>query len=300
MIREFISMGLPKEYAYALVARCRPPPDICPMCPPEDMQRPLWRCYNCRQCPDLCKRCTRTVHSQDPFHRVGWWNGTFHQDAWLRDAGVSISLCTNARDGCMNHRSPALQRNLPPGFDCIEPPKYTSSPSPSADATNAEPAVSEPISDYVTDPVARVGLDLSALALDEGETELAEMPDPNDTGEDLSGVDDPGMVRPRGRKSIPRKDARGNKVLVLLHSNGIHGLGVEFCSCLNSQRPDLQLIEKGFYPASRADPSTAFSLECLEALLVDSLEADTRCQAFARKLQRFTEPDDPSSCVVRL
>ncbi|VDC00251.1 unnamed protein product [Peniophora sp. CBMAI 1063] len=145
-----------------------------------------------------------------------------------------------------------------------------------------------------------MGMGLSELSLDEGETELAMMRDPDDTGDDLSGVDDPGMVRPRGRKSIPRKDAKGNKVLIILHANGIHGLGVEFCTCANPRRLDLQLVEKGFYPASRADPSTAFTLECLDALLVDTLEADTRCQAFARKLQRFTEPDDPESCVVRL
>lgn len=307
MIREFTSLGLPKDYAYALIARCRPPPGVCPMCPAEDMRRPLWRCYNCRKFPDLCKRCTRDVHVQDPFHRVGWWNGSFHQDAWLRDAGVSISLCRNTSEtsGCSISRSSG-GRTLPPGFDELEPPKYTSAPSPPVDelppdvdekADSPVPAL-DPVLDYVTDRVSRLGSGLSALELDEGEMEAAGMRDPGDTGEDLSGLDDPGMVRPRGRKSIPRKDARGNKVLVVLHSNGIHGLGVEFCTCPTCPRLDLQLIENGFYPGSRSDPSTTFTIECLEALLVDNLEADTRCQAYARKLQRFTEPDDPSSSVV--
>ncbi|KZV58882.1 hypothetical protein PENSPDRAFT_541832, partial [Peniophora sp. CONT] len=55
-----------------------------------------WRCSDCTVNRDLCKPCMRETHHANPYHRISWWNGTFHQKAWLRDVGVAIFLCEDA------------------------------------------------------------------------------------------------------------------------------------------------------------------------------------------------------------
>ena len=69
--------------------------------------------------------------------------------------------------------------------------------------------------------------------------------------------------------SIPIYD--NCRMLMIVHTNGVHELSVTFCRWLNAQREDIQLLTLGYFPASRLRPSTAFTFECLD------LRGDVMC-----------------------
>lgn len=212
------------------------------------------------------------LHANHPYHRVKWFNGAFYEDAWLRDAGVYLSLCRN-----------------PVGLAC---PSATHRPElPDAFYQSAPP---RPFT--ATCDISEEDQCLQQHPFDAEQAEFGEEPD------DFAGRRDPPPQPPRAptRGGLPTHDHRGLKVLIVCDDNAMHGLGVHFCSCSGAPPKDMQLIERGIYPASRKDPSSGFTFRCLQRFLVDNLESDTTAESYARKLARLTEPENPEAAPVRL
>ncbi|KAG2021206.1 hypothetical protein CC2G_006461 [Coprinopsis cinerea AmutBmut pab1-1] len=89
-------------------------------------------------------------------------------------------------------------------------------------------------------------------------------------------------AKPTGRAT------EGAKVLVIVHTNGVHQLPFQFCKCDDYVEEDVQLLRMGFYPASHKDVKTAFTFALLDAYLLETLECYTSAFHFFSKLRRLT------------
>jgi CxC2 like cysteine cluster associated with KDZ transposases len=96
------------------------------------------------------------------------------------------------------------------------------------------------------------------------------------------------------------------RTLVVVHTNGIHHILVNFCSCSaapTSEEPtpdDIQLLRVGLYPASHLDIRTAFTFAVLDDYLLDNLECYTSAFHFFSKLARLTNEVFPRKVKVIL
>ncbi|KZV58846.1 hypothetical protein PENSPDRAFT_566178, partial [Peniophora sp. CONT] len=89
----------------------------------------------------------------------------------------------------------------------------------------------------------------------------------------------------------------GFGVLTLVHDNGVHGLGVNYCKCPGSQPLHEQLLVHGLFPASTAAPATAFHYPSLDKALVEEAECHVTTEPWWKKIARLTHPDDPGATV---
>lgn len=237
----------------------------------------------------------RETHLANPYHRVGWWNGRFHQKGWLRDVGVAIFLCEASDPESGRHCPCAPAAGLPPGFDDLDPEGYSDGPCHSGD----------PYLGDLGDPDYSAGQDgseaddvLASLANfppDPGEVEQSatQIADESDDGDDgpREAIDESNGYR-RLRGKYPRQDARRLRVMLVGDVTHIHGIGVQFCCCPGARPRDEQLLEYGIYPASQQRPSTGFTLHTLDYLRLDEVECKTAPEAYSRKLRRLTDSHD--------
>lgn len=249
---------------------------------------------------------------------VGWWTGQHYRRAWLRDAGVSIHLCPNSRMGEPCPSYPGLSPNFSL-LDTQPPPFYGSFSTDDSNTTPttppARPVPNTPLT-AALNPDSDVHLLPKFDDIDDGEREdiaFTSIPVESDTfqpigleedleEDDLSKADTlggAGVARDAGKSAIPTRDLRGYRTLVVVHTDGIHGIGVGFCKCDGHLSEDEQLLRHGgLYPASQDSPATAFTLQFLEYRHVDDVICKTSSQAHMRKIRRCTEPDEPRLAPV--
>ena len=90
-----------------------------------------------------------------------------------------------------------------------------------------------------------------------------------------------------------------DRLITIVHTNGIHQLSVTFCKCHNAARLDKQLLTLGYYPASRRRPSTAFTFESLNDVLLTNKECKAAVFSYMSKLCRTTDNVFPDAVPVR-
>ncbi|KAI0038755.1 hypothetical protein FA95DRAFT_1505108, partial [Auriscalpium vulgare] len=88
-------------------------------------------------------------------------------------------------------------------------------------------------------------------------------------------------------------DEHGNRLITVVHINGVHQIGVAWCHCPSAQQRDLQLMDIGLFPASYKQPQTAFTMEVLEGFTLDVLECKTTASQYYSKLRRATSKEFP-------
>ncbi|KAJ7653714.1 hypothetical protein DFH06DRAFT_1270103 [Mycena polygramma] len=86
----------------------------------------------------------------------------------------------------------------------------------------------------------------------------------------------------------------GNRNFVTLHHNAIHEVAVNFCGCENSTRagpPAIQLLRRGWFPASDDRPQTCMTLQGLEQFHIATLQCKTTMYDYYRSLEKLTMHD---------
>jgi CxC2 like cysteine cluster associated with KDZ transposases len=99
-------------------------------------------------------------------------------------------------------------------------------------------------------------------------------------------------ARPDGRS------VDGARVLVVVHTNGIHHALCEFCQCEGCPDEDVQLLRMGLYPASHKEVRTVFTFAVLDLHLLENLECYTSSMHFYSKLRRLTNEVFPKKTPV--
>jgi CxC2 like cysteine cluster associated with KDZ transposases len=105
--------------------------------------------------------------------------------------------------------------------------------------------------------------------------------------------DDPTFgARPEGRVF------GDTRLLVVVHTNGIHHVLMRFCTCDHASEDDIQLLRVGLYPSTHREVRTAFTFELLDYYLLDTLECYTSSLHFYTKLRRVTNEVFPRNVPV--
>ncbi|PIL25832.1 hypothetical protein GSI_11585 [Ganoderma sinense ZZ0214-1] len=80
---------------------------------------------------------------------------------------------------------------------------------------------------------------------------------------------------------------------VQIIANRIHELPFTFCICPNADREDLQLLDLGYYPASKSRPKTVFTTRVLDDFLLANKECKTPARNYYNKLRRMSNSAFP-------
>ncbi|KAH6896060.1 hypothetical protein BKA70DRAFT_1375637 [Coprinopsis sp. MPI-PUGE-AT-0042] len=99
------------------------------------------------------------------------------------------------------------------------------------------------------------------------------------------------------------------RVLVVVHTNGVHHVLVKFCTCAEPHDvhdghddpldEDIQLLRASLYPASHKEIRTAFTFAVMDNYLLDNLECYTSAFHYFSKLRRMTNQVFPKKVPDR-
>lgn len=87
--------------------------------------------------------------------------------------------------------------------------------------------------------------------------------------------------------------------MVVVDVSGIHELSFVFCSCPGAASADIQLLDMGYYPASKTRPSTVFTTEVLDDFLLANKVCKTSPRNYYTMLRRITNDAFPHLVPVR-
>jgi CxC2 like cysteine cluster associated with KDZ transposases len=111
-----------------------------------------------------------------------------------------------------------------------------------------------------------------------------DMPDEEDDSGDHGGID-------KGKPTST--EISGAKVMVIVHTNGIHYLPVRMCRCEDGPPEDIQMMQLGYYPSTYKSIKTMFTFQLLDDYLLANLECQTSGHHYYQKLRRMTNKAAP-------
>ncbi|KIK42376.1 hypothetical protein CY34DRAFT_83691, partial [Suillus luteus UH-Slu-Lm8-n1] len=80
-----------------------------------------------------------------------------------------------------------------------------------------------------------------------------------------------------------------NDNFTLIHSNGIHEIGLDYCGCNTAQTRTKQLLRVSWFPATISDPRTAATFQVLEQYHLLSFESKASGYEFYHAIARLTD-----------
>jgi hypothetical protein len=96
------------------------------------------------------------------------------------------------------------------------------------------------------------------------------------------------LGHPTGKHCLLPKRAF-NDDFTLIDINGIHEIGLDFCSCETAQTHAKQLLRVAWFPATSTDPRTAATFQILEHYHLLSFESKASGYEFYHSLARLTD-----------
>lgn len=94
---------------------------------------------------------------------------------------------------------------------------------------------------------------------------------------------------PLGHDGAPCPNSSKPLMLTLVELNGVHATTVTFCGCPNHPDKWTQLFNANFFPATVAEPQTAFSFQLLRNWQITTLQSKITAYDFIRGLRRLTD-----------
>jgi hypothetical protein len=88
----------------------------------------------------------------------------------------------------------------------------------------------------------------------------------------------------------PTRDALNNQYVRVIHSNGVHHLGLVSCNCEGSDLLPGDLMHAGFVPTSFKRIRTLFTISVLDLFRYSNLEMKASAYQFFQLLRRVTMP----------
>ncbi|EJD34826.1 hypothetical protein AURDEDRAFT_75824 [Auricularia subglabra TFB-10046 SS5] len=79
------------------------------------------------------------------------------------------------------------------------------------------------------------------------------------------------------------------KLMVIVHTNGVHRLNVVFCACASCAQKPYQMLQSSLYPATWTSPATAFTFQLMEHYHLDSLQSRKPAYDYWALLRRLTD-----------
>lgn len=79
-----------------------------------------------------------------------------------------------------------------------------------------------------------------------------------------------------------------NTALLIIHTNGIHEVAIQYCGCSCAIPPHIQLLRRGLYPASQQTVKTCATFSLLNLLHKFALMSKGSTYDFYRALEKLT------------
>ena len=93
----------------------------------------------------------------------------------------------------------------------------------------------------------------------------------------------------------PQRDALNNPYIRIIHTNGIHHIGVVYCTCRGMDNTHADLMAAGFVPTSFTRYRTFFTHAVLDDFRLSNLECKASAYQYFQKIRRQTSPMSPES-----
>ena len=168
-------------------------------------------------------------------------------------------------------------------------------------ALNAEPGDTPASANTVPNENAEMSLDTHDL----GDEFEADWSNTNDYGQqdgksdvladDLPAPDALPNSNALHERQAPRHDGLKNDYTRVIHTNGIHQIGLVTCGCLGSNNIHADLVYSKLIPASFSIYKTIFTIDVLDDFRLSNLECKASAYQYFQKLRRRTAPTAPAS-----
>ena len=286
---------------------------ICRSC--DNHKIAIWRCRDCSAARLCCRGCIRRRHTDCPTHRIEVWNGSFFRPAELWEAGLYVVVRHHTdRDVC-----PALdfQINTLDVFQVqkdddeekqLQKGVFVSNKSQMENPLTAE---KEPMDDRLEmdidnddefasrlDDMYRRSHDGNQMA---GKPTMESNDDTSNDIEEMPPLPQnyiPTIITTAissQNPDTPRYDALNNPYIRIIHTNGIHHIGVVYCSCRGMDTTHADMMAAGFVPTSFTRYKTFFTHAVLDDFRLSNLECKASAYQYFQKLRRLTSPMSPES-----
>ena len=93
----------------------------------------------------------------------------------------------------------------------------------------------------------------------------------------------------------PQFDALNNPYVRVVHTNGVHHIGLVYCTCRGKENTHADLMAAGLVPTSFARYKTLFTHAVLDDFRLSNLECKTSAYQYFQKLRRQTSPMSPDN-----
>jgi len=290
----------------------------CPECPSSN--RATWRCSECTWSRVLCCCCMRSAHRANPLHRIQRWNSNHFVDASLWKVGCFLVIPHQGSDICAimqdrlndfeveeEHRDRLEQLQLEQTTDtapknderCSGPPRQT-------DILPLPSGMNEENEDHILDEyIERVyaGMDEDQFEPNDNEPMQDEMtlPAPSipqylqgTVGSSNFDTYAPDSFSNFAQSTEPEWT---NSYVRVLHTTGIHHIGMLSCTCQGVDLLPFDLVASNFVPSSFKKIRTLFTANLLDQSRLCNLEMKASAYQFYNYLRRITVPMDPGGVV---
>jgi hypothetical protein len=93
---------------------------------------------------------------------------------------------------------------------------------------------------------------------------------------------------------IPRVDALNNPYIRIVDTNGIHNIGLVYCTCRGHEFAHSDLMAAGLLPTSFVRYKTIFTHAVLDDFRLTNLECKASAYQYFQKIRRLTSPMSPN------
>lgn len=261
---------------------------MCQLCP--DQKRARWRCKDCTFPLLLCRSCIRHSHQINPLHRIECWTGTFFQAANLWEVGAYLLV--------LHHKDQPLcetllsQKNMLESFAAVKDQEEQCALSTGPGFIAATPVSSR---DAVMPEDEALDDDDHFDNADGQTDENNKVPSYDVPVKDLPVPNDLPASNALPERSAPRHDGLRNNYTRVIHTNGIHQIGLVTCDCLGSNNVHADLVYLKLIPASFTTYRTIFTTNVLDDFRLSNLECKASAYQYFQKLRRLTAPSAPAT-----
>lgn len=278
----------------------------------QDNQWAVWRCNDCLLSEPMCRHCMRSRHLSSAFHRIEQWTGTHFSPTGLWAVGVYIfarhrgdpGVCETLKfyqdslERSEQHNDKKEQNFLEALFTLQNVESNANRTEHLYDGNDEDAEMGYTMDGEYADAERRSDAEFDAYLESLQENPGAEIQEPEDDEELIDEEVDAEPIKPYLPKvDIPTAHLFTDTYVRVVHTNGIHQLGLVSCMCGGAENVPLDLIALQLIPTSFQKIRTVFTAPLLDAFRLSSLELKASAYQFYRLLRRYTNPMAPASVL---
>lgn len=261
----------------------------------------------------------RSSHGINPLHRIERWTGSYFREAYLWEVGLHILVVHHTGDAiCPSLKLQTTHLEHIQTLKDQEEQMLIKTPAAEGNVQNTHMPTKHHLDGWGT----TINIDDDATANiipdnppDDAEGPIDLLPIPPDPMPNWAEVCAAESVqasaadtttytnRSHGNTdtpAAPKWDAMMNPYVRVVHTNGIHYIGLVYCVCHGAESAHADMLYSRLVPTSFDQYRTLFTTTVLDDFRLSNLECKTSAYQYFQKLRRETAPASPAEVVNRL